>query len=164
MQQSGITFNCIFSHHPNILSKEDILTRIDSAANLKIKTAIELFYAFPVFELKHVHYSNVIDKSKKNDHSNRSGEEGYRIAVLSHTALEIMGAASWRELHPEVYLFVGYKKNHYHNGTLILICVRLAPKAGNNTQVTTWKSKKRSFKPEDRDGNSFLPPGVLKNI
>jgi integrase len=97
-------------HQPIVLSKEDVLTLIDAAPNLKIKAAIALFYASGIrVEECSLLKMSCIDRKRMVIRIELGKGARDRITVLSHTALEIMGEY-WREYRPEVYLFEGHNK------------------------------------------------------
>lgn len=124
-------------HHPIVLSKEDVLTLIDSAANLKIKAAIALFYASGIrVEECSLLKMSCIDRKRMIIRIELGKGARDRITVLSHKALDILGEY-WRKYRPEVYLFEGYKKGKPLSPRSLEIYVsETAKKAGINKQVT----------------------------
>lgn len=124
-------------HHPIVLSKEDVLTLIDSAANLKIKAAIALFYASGIrVEECSLLKMSCIDRKRMIIRIELGKGARDRITVLSHKALDILGEY-WREYRPEVYLFEGYKKGKpLSPRSLETYVSETAKKAGINKQVT----------------------------
>lgn len=123
-------------HQPIVLSKEDVLTLIDAAPNLKIKAAIALFYASGIrVEECSLLKMSCIDRKRMVIRIELGKGARDRITVLSHTALEIMGAY-WREYRPEVYLFEGHNKKPLSRRRLEAYVSETAQKAGINKQVT----------------------------
>lgn len=123
-------------HQPIVLSKEDILTLIDSAANLKIKAAIALFYASGMrVEECSLLKMCCIDRKRMAIRIELGKGARDRITVLSHKALDIMGEY-WRKYRPEVYLFEGHNKKPLSRRRLEAYVSETAQKAGINKQVT----------------------------
>jgi len=96
--------------HPVILSREEVTAMIEQADNLKIKAAVAVLYSSGIrlsecnnLTLHCIERDRMILRIIKG----KGGKD--RNAVLSPQALSIL-EAYWRQFHPQVYLFEGYKK------------------------------------------------------
>lgn len=121
---------------PKVISKEEILSMIDSCSNIKHKCIIELLYG------SGLRRSELLDLKTKDIDSKRmlirvNGAKGNkdRLTLLSQKALEHL-RVYYKEWQPKDYLFEGQKGGKYSGESVLKIVKTSAEKAKISLRVT----------------------------
>lgn len=121
---------------PKVISKEEVLSVIDKANNLKHKCIISLLYSSGLrrSELLNLKPTDVDSKRMLIRVLGAKGKKD-RHTLLSRTALEDL-RMYYKEWKPKIYLFEGRKANKYSAESVLRIVKVAAIKAGIGQTVT----------------------------
>ena len=121
---------------PKVISKEEVLSIIEHANNLKHKCIISLLYSSGLrrSELLNLKPTDVDSKRMLIRVKSAKGNKD-RHTLLSSTALEDL-RRYYKEWKPQIYLFEGRKANRYSAESVLKIVKVAAIKAGVGQTVT----------------------------
>lgn len=121
---------------PTVISKEEVLSIIENANNLKHKCIISLLYSSGLrrSELLNLKPTDIDSKRMLIRVLGSKGNKD-RHTLLSQTVLEDL-RLYYREWKPQTYLFEGYKASKYSAGSVLKIVKMAAEKAGVGQTVS----------------------------
>jgi site-specific recombinase XerD len=122
---------------PIVLSQEEVLAFFDHVPSLKYRAALMTAYGagLRVSEVVSLKISDIDSKRMLIRVEQGKGQKD-RYAMLSPRLLEVL-RRYFRAVHPQQYLFPGWRQGHHMNtGSLQIACREAAARAGIRKRVT----------------------------